>query len=69
MLDVDWDKIDKQYYKEVEPPHEFVQRNSTLEERLPEPSTIASVITPDVTLTSDLSHKRVMQVVKPDGDV
>lgn len=55
MLDVDWDKIDKEYYKEVEPPHEFVQRNSTLEERLSEPSTIASVITPDVTLTSDLS--------------
>lgn len=67
MLDVDWDKIDKQYYKEVEPPHDFIQRNSTVGERLSEPSTTPSVITPDVTLTSDLSHKRVMQIVKPDG--
>lgn len=67
MLDVDWDKIDKQYYKEVETPHEFVQRNFAVEERLSEPSTTASVITPDITLTSDLSHKRVMQIIKPDG--
>lgn len=74
MLDVDWDRIDKQYYQEISPPNEHQhvqQRNSTtIEERLSEPSTTAttaSVVTPDGTSTSRTSHIKLMQVVKPDG--
>ncbi|KAL9558742.1 hypothetical protein MBANPS3_000728 [Mucor bainieri] len=73
VLDVDWDRIDKQYYQEISPPNEHVQqRHSTtvVEERLSEPSitgTTTSVVTPDGTSTFKTSHIRLMQVVKPDG--
>ncbi|KAG1080344.1 hypothetical protein G6F42_023386 [Rhizopus arrhizus] len=71
MLNVDWDRIDKQYYQEISPPNEYVQRYSTtVEERISEPSTTtttASVVTPDGTSADKTSHIRLMQVVKPDG--
>ncbi|KAK4516915.1 uncharacterized protein ATC70_000242 [Mucor velutinosus] len=72
MLDVDWDRIDKQYYQEVSPPNEHVQQrhSTTVEERLSEPSTTAtsaSIVTPDGTSTVRTSHIKLMQVVKPDG--
>jgi hypothetical protein len=70
MLDVDWDRIDKQYYQEVSPPNEHAQqRHSTgVEESLSEPS-ITSAVTPDGISTTKVSHIKLMQVVKPDGGI